>query len=430
MTPTRQELEALVRAALEELSPRRLVREALLGSHQQKNWAHKHIRASLSDSENEESTYRNVIVLALGKAAAPMAQGALDALGDRIRKCVIAGPNWGTHPIPSPKSEAAGRALLAAATAARTGDQVIALVSGGGSALAVVPRQGLSITDLADAYRLLIASGRSIIDINTVRRQLSAIKGGLLAAAVVPANLCTLVLSDVPGNDLSAVASGPTIVPSPPIPNAYSIGQAVGLPQSMMAYLSDRETVKTAGQTTHQTTPRQEHRLDFPVVRLADNHLLVERVSAHALKHGVHALPVFGGLDGPIKNVVERVQTTFVDAAHQSLIVLGGESTVFVPPNAPPGGRLHHLAISLVEFVARFPRACALAISSDGVDGSCGAGAFIDSRTQDLFDRNAMVINDMIANRSAAPALRAIGRALPPAPSGHNLADLLLMWKP
>ncbi|HUS66989.1 MAG TPA: glycerate-2-kinase family protein, partial [Kofleriaceae bacterium] len=163
----------------------------------------------------------SIVLLATGKAALGMADGAAAALGDRVRARAVVAPvlrdepgfHQGAHPVPDARSEAAGRALLAAAAAARPDEDVVALVSGGGSALSAVPAPGLTLADKAATIARLAGAGAPIADLNCVRRHLSAIKGGRLAAAS-RARVTTLVVSDVVGDALPEIASGPT-VPDP-----------------------------------------------------------------------------------------------------------------------------------------------------------------------------------------------------------------------
>ncbi len=199
-----------------------------------------------------------VVLLALGKAAAAMADGAEAALGPRVARRVVVVPAGtaagragfleGAHPVPDARSEAAGRALLAAAARTPSDREVLALVSGGGSALAAVPAAGIALADKARAIARLMDAGAPIAELNTVRRHLSAIKGGRLARAS-PARVTTLVVSDVVGDALHEVASGPTV----PDPTGFAAAcevierrvGAAGVPPSVWQRLA-------AGRRAHQ----------------------------------------------------------------------------------------------------------------------------------------------------------------------------------
>ena len=174
-----------------------------------------------------------VFVLAFGKAAPAMAEAALDVLAGSEIIGLVASPSGAAvgsleavaagHPLPDAGSLRAGGRLLALATAAGPHDLVLVLVSGGGSALAESPAPGLRLEDLDQVNRALLRSGAPITEVNTVRRHLSAFKGGRLAAAAAPALLVTLILSDVVGSPLEAIAGGPTV----PDPTTFADALAV-----------------------------------------------------------------------------------------------------------------------------------------------------------------------------------------------------------
>ena len=186
-----------------------------------------------------------VFVLAFGKAAPAMAGAALDALdGCDVTGAVaspygaVAGPLEAIaagHPLPDAGSLRAGRRLLDLAGEAGPHDLVLVLVSGGGSALAEVPAPGLTLEDLEGANRALLRSGAPITAVNTVRRNLSAFKGGRLAAAASPARLVALILSDVVGSPLEAIAGGPTV------PDPTTLADALGVLQRWE--VTDRKSV-------------------------------------------------------------------------------------------------------------------------------------------------------------------------------------------
>jgi glycerate 2-kinase len=168
-----------------------------------------------------------LVVIALGKAAASMARGALAVLGGRVTRCVVVpkADGWsdrafagcrvipGAHPVPDARSLEAGQALLDAVRGLHSTDLVLVLLSGGGSALAEVPRESLALDDLVLTTDELLRAGADIWLLNAVRRRLSAIKGGGLARAAAPARVVNLIVSDVLGNPLPVIASGPTVEP-------------------------------------------------------------------------------------------------------------------------------------------------------------------------------------------------------------------------
>ncbi|HEX4509229.1 MAG TPA: glycerate-2-kinase family protein, partial [Burkholderiaceae bacterium] len=174
------------------------------------------------------------VVVGVGKAAAAMAQ-SVEAHWPGPLEGVVVVPRGaalplhrvrvmeGSHPVPDEASVQGARALLAAVANLGADDLVIALVSGGGSALCALPAEGVTLEDKQGITRALLARGATIHEINTVRRHLSAIKGGRLAAAAHPARVFTLVISDIPGDDLAQVASGPTLASAATAAEALAI---------------------------------------------------------------------------------------------------------------------------------------------------------------------------------------------------------------
>ena len=191
-----------------------------------------------------------VVVLALGKAAPAMARGAARALGqDELDGIAVSNYSddvppgidlmLGSHPVPDQSSLVSGLALLELAESLGEEDMAIALISGGGSALAEVPVAEVSLDDLATTNELLLRSGADIIETNTVRRRLSRFKGGGLAAAVAPARLVTLVVSDVIGDSPTAIASGPTVPATDDAEAALAVVQSLGLETQLPSAVLD-----------------------------------------------------------------------------------------------------------------------------------------------------------------------------------------------
>jgi hydroxypyruvate reductase len=366
------ELIAIARAAIAMFDPRRmeLPLEALEGR-------------------------RNVHVLALGKAAEAMAANASARLGRRVKSVTVAGPGQGSHPVPDERSVAAGEALLAAARAARSKHRVLALISGGGSALACVPAPGLSLADKRRATSELLARGASIDEINTARKHLSAIKGGQLAAASA-APVYSLILSDVVSGDLAAVASGPTLGDPTTIADARAVIERYDLDRS----LGDRlvETPESVA---------GEHRC------LGDNFDLT--VTAIEMSGG-------RGVDAPLVGDVESVARSLVELG-SGRWVGGGEPTMTLPERPGRGGRMTHLALLLARDLAGESFA-AVCVGSDGVDGASGAaGAAVDGSTWSKIDGG----DGALARADSATALAQAGALLSWGPTGTNLADLVLI---
>jgi hydroxypyruvate reductase len=210
----RTHLDQISSAALAAVNPEQIVRSCL---------SVKDDKLLIFDSSFDLHPSSKIYVVGAGKAGYGMASALQDVFGDRITAGVVAIPQHpaestrriefitGGHPTPTEGSIEAGKRIAALLENTKEGDLVIVLISGGGSALLEYPEEGIQLTDLIVMNNLLLRSGAPIHEINTIRRQLSKIKGGGLARMAVPAKVITLILSDVVGDPLSDIASGPTV---------------------------------------------------------------------------------------------------------------------------------------------------------------------------------------------------------------------------
>ena len=381
-----------------------------------------------------------VVVVGAGKASAAMA-AALDAAwpGADLSGVVVtrddhALPGEGgrievleaAHPVPDARSEAAARRLLGAVRGLAAGDLVVALVSGGGSALAALPAAGLRLEDKQAAVRALLASGASIREINAVRAQLSAIKGGELLRAARPARVLTLLISDVPGDDPALIASGPTV------PGAASPAQA-------------REIAARYGL---DLTPAARHRLDHaparpPIpdspagpddVRLIAAPALALEVAADAARAaGVTPLILGDAIEGESREVGRVMAGIALGAQRRghplpapAVLLSGGETTVTLGARASHGrgGRNTEFLLGLATALGGAPGIWALAGDTDGIDGTeDAAGATVTPTT---LVRGRAAGRDLHADLAAHDSygyFAALGDLLVTGPTRTNVND-------
>lgn len=374
----------------------------------------------------------DLTVLALGKAAVPMMCGARAALGDAICEEVVVAPSlpaespkgWfaSTHPSPSSQSERAARALLEAAVRAR--GRVVALISGGGSALAALPAAGLSLEDKSALVGKVYAAGADIFELNVVRKHLSAFKGGRLAAAC-PQPVYTLVLSDVLGDSLSAVASGPTV------PDLSAYAQAL---QVVERYCSDEVSGAAvehlrAGVLGHREETLKSTRLGDEAQLLSGMRGFLKFVENRAAAMGanVEAMPELmqGAVESVAASLAERLRTAPPEPA---LWVFGGEATIALPSSPGRGGRAQHLALLMAEQIAGRKDLQILIAGSDGVDGnSNAAGALVDGTSWTAIQAAGIDPRAALLACDSAGALAAIGAQIVTGATGVNHADLVFV---
>jgi glycerate-2-kinase len=371
---------------------------------------------------------KEAVVIASGKAAAAMARG-LAAVVDIIDgvavttvedsapvPVIVAG-----HPEPNSGSVAGARRALELATAAGENTTVVCLVSGGSSALLSVPAGGLTLDDLVATTRLLVASGADIGEMNTVRKHLSGIKGGRLAAAVQPARLITLVVSDVPGDALDVIGSGPTV----PDPTSYADAVEVLKRYRLLDRVPDRvvEHLDAGSAGLIGETPKQDHP-DHEIRIVAGSSTATSAAVEAARQRGLTAEVVTSSLSGEARHAaVEAVGTR---RAGVDLLVFAGETTVSVT-GPGRGGRNQEAALAAAMAIEE-STITFLAGDTDGIDGAtAAAGAIVDSGT---IGRGREAGRDAVVdleNNDSHRYLRATGDLLITGPSGTNVADLWLV---
>lgn len=369
-----------------------------------------------------------LIVIAAGKAALPMARGLASIA--RPSAGVIVTPHDGEgplqvvvggHPVPTAGSVEGARQALELASSAGPGDVVVCLVSGGASALLAAPARGLALDDLVEANEALLESGADIVEANTVRKHLSAVKGGRLAAAAGRARLITLVLSDVVGDPLDVVASGPTVPDPTTYADALTIVERYGLfRQLSVRVLGHLERGKRG---LIEETPKHHHpRHEILVIGSG-------AVAAAAAAEFLHTRGVAARIVST-RHVGEAREAAAVAAATPSngdeVLIFAGETTVTVRGSGM-GGRNQEAALAAALEVEGQP-VTFLAGGTDGIDGPTdAAGAIIDGGTISRgyaanFDPLAA-----LADNDAYPFLAASGDLIIIGPTGTNVADLWLL---
>lgn len=370
-----------------------------------------------------------VTLVAIGKAASAMAQGAIEVLENRVVGGVVVAPgsktatDWspsprlrylkGGHPIPSAASLQAGRAVMAAAAGA-TGTLLV-LISGGASALAEVPLVGLTLPDLVTTYRLLLRAGLPIERINVVRRHLSALKnGGLLAATPVPTT--TLLVADVVGTDASAIGSGPTMVDSSTPADALAIAAESGILEELPGAVV--EALRTP------ISPRRSSTSHFWSI-VADGTAAVRAAADYVRDRGFNAQADPEPLRGDAAEQGRRMAA----AALPSIVVVRHGETVVRVRGESPGGRNQHAALA-AALVFEGQSAVFAALATDGRDGLTeSAGAIVDGRTCLRLRAAGIDPEDMLAGCRAHEALAASGDLVITGPTGTNVADIWMSWR-
>lgn len=377
-----------------------------------------------------------LIVIGAGKASAAMAAaveaywpGPLEGLvvtryGHGV-PCSRIGIVEAAHPVPDDAGLAAAKRILALAHSAGPQDRVLCLISGGGSALLPLPLEGLTLADKQQINRALLASGASITEINTVRRHLSAIKGGRLAAAAYPAPLTALLISDVPGDNPADIASGPTVGDPTTAADARAVIERYGidLPAAVRTALASpaAESIKPGDPRLAQAQTKI----------IAAPQLALEAAAAVARAQGLPVHILGDAIEGEARDVGKVMAAIALQIAERGqpfappcVLLSGGETTVTVRGNGR-GGRNVEFLLSLAIALDGHPRIWALAGDSDGVDGNEDiAGAILTPATLERAFAAGMQPRATLAENDGHGFFSRLGDSVITGPTRTNVNDI------
>lgn len=383
-------------------------------------------------------SYSRVFVVAIGKAAHSMLAALHEQTGERFEGIVASpvAPEFhvrgfryflGGHPFPNVESFRAADAILKSLNTLNESSLAIFLVSGGGSACAEKPIDDeISLDDLTHTYHALVLSGANISEINTIRKHISAVKGGRLAQAAYPAQQVSILVSDVPENSLDALSSGPTMPDPTTVEDGYAIATKHNLPQQFppsVRELFDRHAL--------DETPKSD---DPAFVRarwwkLLSNSDLLNAAKQEAQRQGFATFidntcddwDYAKAADYLLTRVRELLQTN-----DRVCLLSGGEVTVHVT-NGGTGGRNQQFALYCAEKISG-EKITVLSAGSDGIDGnSPAAGAIVDGTTLERAKARGLDVKAHFESFNAHPLFEALGDAITTRPTGNNLRDLRVL---
>ncbi|WP_035236219.1 glycerate kinase type-2 family protein [Desulfobacter vibrioformis] len=443
------DLKAIYLAAIKRVDPYTMVRSRVtLDSNTLK------IHLENQDMRLGLDKFENIYVLGAGKATAPMARAIEEILGPKLSGGLISVKKGHTdilkkikiieagHPVPDKNSVSAAQQVIDIAAKGKETTLFINLISGGGSALWACPGEcgGASIT-LADKQKTterLLACGAGINEINRVRKQLSGIKGGKLARHMYPGTSVNLILSDVVGDDLGTIASGPTA------PDLTTFTQALGIVKKYE--LSSRlpaRVVKMLESGAQQKTDKNEVS-DDQIFSKVHNILLGNNLSAlNAARHkaerlGYNTLVLSSRITGEAREIAKVFSGMARDIALGSLppqrpacVLAGGETTVAIQGNGK-GGRNQEMALSFLQELETSPAGIEniffLSGATDGNDGPTdAAGAFASRTVLDAGKKAGMNISEYLARNDSYTYFDAAGHLFKPGPTNTNVCDLQIL---
>jgi hydroxypyruvate reductase len=432
VNPSRRHVDDILDAALAAVEPEAAVRRVLAREGR-----------TLSAGGKDFQVAGRLLVLALGKAAVPMTRAALEVAGDlaggglvvthaRLAGLERIGPLpvvEAGHPLPDGRSVEAGVALAALISEAGPGELILALLSGGGSALAAAPALGLTLEDLAATADALLRGGASIEELNAVRKHLSAISGGRLARLSHPAPVLVLALSDVPGDPLDVIASGPFAPDPTTFDDALTAIQRLRperVPPRVVAHL-ERGARGGLPETPKAGDPvfdRVTH------VLVGGGTVAAKAAVARARALGYDAAPAAARLEGEARDAGRRLAAEALELARgprAACRVWTGETAVTVAGRGT-GGRNQELALAAALDLDGAGGALVAAFGTDGRDGPTdAAGGVADGGTAGRIRAAGLDPEALLRDNDSHRALAAAGDLLVTGPTGTNVADLVVV---
>ncbi|KAA1233950.1 MULTISPECIES: glycerate kinase type-2 family protein [Agrobacterium tumefaciens complex] len=375
------------------------------------------------------------VVIGAGKASAAMA-AALDTAWSDVDLTGIVVTRYGhavpagrieiieaSHPVPDEMSVEAATRIMAAVSGLGSDDLVIALISGGGSSLLVSPAGRMTLDDKKTVNRVLLASGATISEMNTVRRQLSGIKGGRLAQAAYPARVVSLVISDVPGDGPSEIASGPTVANPTTVDDAREIVSRyrLNLPETAV------EVLANGGAAAGRDNRNSEVRM------IASPGMALFAAAQTARSYGLTSLILGDALQGEAREVGTVFAGIALSArqngnpiAGPAVILSGGETSVSLPPDATGrGGRNTEFLLSLAIGLNEADGIWAIAGDTDGIDGvEDAAGAIVTPTTLSRLRQAGITPRAALSGHDSYTAFKAIDDLVVTGPTLTNVNDI------
>ncbi|MGD8833911.1 MAG: glycerate kinase [Desulfobacteraceae bacterium] len=434
LSQLRQDAETIFHAALKAVSPSNAMRRYC---------SRRNDRLLIGDRSFEIGAYRNIWIVGAGKATAAMAQVMEDLLGENIDGGLISVKYDHTaplqaidtieagHPIPDAPGQSAASKILALAQKAGKNDLVIVLLSGGGSSLLPLPIQGITLEEKQETSNILIGCGATIHEINAIRKHISAIKGGRLAQAAYPATVATLILSDVVGDDLDVIASGPTVPDSSTFRQCEEIIQRYDLshrlPRSVVTHISNGAAGIIA--ETPKPTDDLRHHLHHQIVGSNTDAIAAAAAKAKAL--GYHTLILSSRMEGETRTVAQvhgAIAREILASRHPlpspACLLSGGETTVTLRGDGV-GGRNQEFALAAALDIRNRELIVVLSGGTDGTDGPTdAAGAISDHTTIERGKKAGLDYRQHLENNDAYPFFKELKDLLITGPTQTNVMDL------
>ena len=407
-------------------------------------------RLAIGGQAYDLNSFHRVLVVGAGKAGAPMARALADLVGDRLSGGLVivkdgytgglraVGPielAEASHPLPDERGLAATRRLVELLRDAQAGDLVVCLISGGGSALMVAPAPGIRLADLQALTSALLACGATIDQINALRKHLDIVKGGGLARLAAPSNLLTLILSDVVGDELDVIASGPTVPDRSTFAQAWQVLELHALLKQVPSAVTEHLQRGLRGELPETPKPGEPVFSSVQNVIIGNNLQAAQAALAQARQAGINTLLLTSSMQGEARQagqflaaIARQVAASGEPVARPACIIAGGETTVTLR-GAGKGGRNQELALGAVKGLAGLQNVVLVSLATDGGDGPTdAAGAVVTGQTLERARQAGLDPEASLANNDSYRFFDTLGDLLRPGPTQTNVNDLAFIF--
>ena len=388
-------------------------------------------------------SFERVLVVGTGKASPRMGVALEDVLGDRISDGVINTKYEHSeplrrirtvecgHPVPDEAGVSGTREILKVLEAADDGTLVICLISGGGSALMPAPSEGITLQEKQDTTRLLLECGANIVELNAVRKHLSRVKGGGLARSAFPATVVSLMLSDVIGDPMDVIASGPTVPDTSTFKTCVEVIQKYEVSNRLPEAVRARFEAGAAGEIPETPKPGDAVLRRCHNVIVGSNGLAVAAAADRARDLGYNTLVLSTRLEGEAREIAhvysaigKEILTSEAPVAAPACVIAGGETTVTVRGNGK-GGRNQELVLAGAMHLSGWEGTVLFSGGTDGTDGPTdAAGAIADAETIGRAQSAGLSAMESLKDNDAYHFFKPLGDLVMTGPTGTNVADV------
>jgi len=400
----------------------------------------------IASSTYDLNAYDRILVVGTGKASPRMGVALEGILGSRITAGLINTKYEHSeplslidlvecgHPVPDEAGVEGTNRILSLLSEADERSLVLCLISGGGSALMPAPSEGISLTEKQDTTSLLLGCGANIVELNAIRKHLSQVKGGGLARRAFPAKVVSLMLSDVIGDPMDVIASGPTVPDTSTFKTCQEIVQKYELMGQLPEAVRQRFERGVSGEIADTPKPGDEALARCQNVVVGSNGLAVSAARSRAEDLGYNTLVLSTRVEGEAREIAhvysaiaKEIVTSGIPLAPPACVISGGETTVLVRGTGK-GGRNQEIALSGATQLSGWGNVVLFSGGTDGTDGPTdAAGAVADGMTVSRAEELGLSANEHLKNNDAYHYFKPLGDLVMTGPTGTNVADVALV---